>query len=75
MAASDIGLDEGCRKFEEHPPGRDRHASDFKIDRLLVGVAVELGNLVPQGADGPMVNDRLQPSDLCPRLKVDPVVN
>ena len=75
MQPPEIGLQEGCRKLEIDPPCGDRDAPHLEIDGLLVRIAVELGELVAEGAHGPMVHEALQLADLRPRLQVDPVVN
>src|SRR5215218_7423344 len=40
---SEIGLQESRRELEIDPPCGDRDAPHLQVDRLLVGIAVELG--------------------------------
>ena len=48
VAPGDIGFDEIRRELEEQAPGRDRDAAQLEIMRLLIGVPVELIELVAE---------------------------
>src|SRR5215212_6278817 len=51
VAPGDIGFDEIRRELEEQALGRDRDAAQLEIMRLLIGVPVELVELVPERPD------------------------
>src|SRR4051794_36065006 len=75
MAAADIGLQKVRRELEKQAPGRDRDAAQLEVMSLLVGVPIELVELVAERAHGEMVDHALQALRRDAGVQLDPVMN